>query len=220
MTECQGCGAWNERRRTHCVLCGTPLAETDEWEATAELPPLPPLPDGGLSATMPSWLRDLPGFAAPPPPPASAGAIPANQPAPSSPPSAPHEPEILGPRADPLTFLTDDDFPAWIRALASRAPQPQAAPPAPAEPSWPAWPAHPMSPPPPPPQPQPVAVALPQAVVASATSVAEQLPAPPEPALAREQTLWETILLILLGLGIVGAALWALVSYGVLQFGI
>ena len=33
MTECQGCGAWNERRRTLCVLCGTPLAETDEWDA-------------------------------------------------------------------------------------------------------------------------------------------------------------------------------------------
>ena len=49
MTECQGCGAWNDTSRTLCVLCGTPLAEIDEWDAAAELPPLPPLPDGGLS---------------------------------------------------------------------------------------------------------------------------------------------------------------------------
>ena len=47
MTECQGCGAWNDTSRTLCVLCGTPLAEIDEWDAAAELPPLPPLPDGG-----------------------------------------------------------------------------------------------------------------------------------------------------------------------------
>ena len=63
MTECQGCGAWNESHRTLCVLCGTPLAETDEWDASAELPPLPPLPDGGLAASMPSWLRDVPAVA-------------------------------------------------------------------------------------------------------------------------------------------------------------
>ena len=40
MTECQGCGAWNDASRTLCVLCGTPLAETDEWDAAAELGPL------------------------------------------------------------------------------------------------------------------------------------------------------------------------------------
>ena len=60
MTECQGCGAWNNTSRTLCVLCGTPLAETDEWDAAAELPPLPPLPDGGLRASMPTWLREAP----------------------------------------------------------------------------------------------------------------------------------------------------------------
>ena len=60
MTECQGCGAWNDTSRTLCVLCGTPLAEIDEWDAAAELPPLPPLPDGGLHASMPSWLREPP----------------------------------------------------------------------------------------------------------------------------------------------------------------
>ena len=74
MTECQGCGAWNESHRTLCVLCGTPLAETDEWDASAELPPLPPLPDGGLAASMPPWLRDVPAAAraAPEQPPESA----------------------------------------------------------------------------------------------------------------------------------------------------
>lgn len=216
MTECQGCGAWNERRRTHCVLCDTPLAETDEWEATAELPPLPPLPDGGLSATMPAWLRDLPGVAAPEP----EAVIPEPLPLAASVATASSDAEPpLGPLADPRTFLTDDDFPAWIRALASRSQQPAA--PAPVEPTnWPAWPAHPVAPPAPLPQPHPVAVDQPQVVVASATSKAVRQLAPSEPPQPREQTLWETILLILLGLGIVGAALWALVSYGVLSFGI
>ena len=66
MTECQGCGAWNDTSRTLCVLCGTPLAETDEWDAAAELPPLPPLPDGGLAASMPTWLREPPSPSPPP----------------------------------------------------------------------------------------------------------------------------------------------------------
>ena len=113
MTECQGCGAWNDTSRTLCVLCGTPLAETDEWDAAAELPPLPPLPDGGLRASMPSWLRE-------PPAPIFADA----------PSLAPTDPEVaaeqvadlapLGPRADPRTFLSDDDFPQWLRDLAVR----------------------------------------------------------------------------------------------------
>ena len=29
VTECQGCGAWNDTSRTLCVLCGTPLAEIE-----------------------------------------------------------------------------------------------------------------------------------------------------------------------------------------------
>ena len=113
MTECQGCGAWNDTSRTFCVLCGTPLAEIDEWDAAAELPPLPPLPDGGLSASMPSWLRE-------PPVPIFA----------ETPPLAPVDRDVapeqaaalapLGPRADPRTFLSDDDFPQWLRDLAVR----------------------------------------------------------------------------------------------------
>src|SRR3954452_7472638 len=69
VTECQGCGAWNDTSRTLCVLCGTPLAEIDEWDAAAELPPLPPLPDGGLHVSILSCLRD-------PPPPIIAEALP------------------------------------------------------------------------------------------------------------------------------------------------
>jgi hypothetical protein len=81
VTECQGCGAWNDTRRIHCVLCGTPLAETDEWDAAAELPPLPPLPDGGLSDSMPAWLRQAPAVEAAPavPPMVAAGASGAHQ---------------------------------------------------------------------------------------------------------------------------------------------
>lgn len=140
MTECQGCGAWNERHRTVCVLCGTPLAETDEWDAAAEPPPLPPLPDGGLSVTMPAWLRDAPGdpklqasaalvilaaeeeiIAAIPAaagPPADDADAAAGTTAPETPPEdATPADQPLGPQADPRTFLRDDDFPRWIREL-------------------------------------------------------------------------------------------------------
>ena len=113
MTECQGCGAWNDTSRTLCVLCGTPLAEIDEWDAAAELPPLPPLPDGGLRASMPSWLRE-------PPAPSIVESAPV---APLSPELAPEQIADLaplGPRADPRTFLSDDDFPQWLRDLAVR----------------------------------------------------------------------------------------------------
>lgn len=153
MTECQGCGAWNERRRTLCVLCGTPLAETDEWDAAAELPPLPPLPDGGLSATMPAWLRDehgpRPQLTASPHPqllsryvgegstePVLGAAATANDvletdaesPSPGARERASGETfsgfePPLGPQADPRTFLRDDDFPRWIRELPALPPR-------------------------------------------------------------------------------------------------
>jgi hypothetical protein len=90
VTECQGCGAWNDTSRTLCVLCGTPLAETDEWDAAAELPPLPPLPDGGLGTSMPAWLREAPQ------PVASALIVDAAAP--------PQDLAPLGPRADPRTI--------------------------------------------------------------------------------------------------------------------
>src|SRR5262245_19101514 len=126
MTECQGCGAWNDTSRMLCVLCGTPLAETDEWDAAAELPPLPPLPDGGLAATMPTWLREPPSLSAPELP---------LEPTPA--------PGSLGPRADPRTFLSDDDFPRWLRDLAARRDEtarPVAPRRGPHAASWPSWP--------------------------------------------------------------------------------
>lgn len=178
MTECQGCGAWNERHRTLCVLCGTPLAETDEWDVAAELPPLPPLPDGGLSVTMPAWLRAVPDEPAPPPMLAAEEAIPtelpplaapgetadvpmvaeeSGDPAPAD--AMPAEPP-LGPQADPRTFLRDDDFPRWIRELPALPPRPVppvtvSAPPA-ADPTLGAPPADPA--PPLLPQPDPASV--------------------------------------------------------------
>ena len=120
MTECQGCGAWNDRSRIRCVLCGTLLGEIDEWEATDELPPLPPLPDGGLATTMPRWLRDLPAPAPTviDPPELAPEQEPVPLPAPlrSLPPALPP----LGARADPRTFLSEDDFPRWLHLLAAQ----------------------------------------------------------------------------------------------------
>jgi hypothetical protein len=148
VTECQGCGAWNERHRTLCVLCGTPLAEADEWDAADELPPLPPLPDGGLSITMPAWLRAAPADPEPDASPAIVLPVPDREEGASVTGSlaepAGDEAELvlvadagdlgladdipadqpLGPQADPRTFLRDDDFPRWIRELPELPPRP------------------------------------------------------------------------------------------------
>jgi hypothetical protein len=229
VTECQGCGAWNDARRTLCVLCGTPLAETDEWDAAAELPPLPPLPDGGLRASMPIWLREPPVAAQSPP-------LRANQ--------APVLPNIetaapLGPRADPRTFLTDDDFPRWLRDLAARravAPQPPtemaSLPPRPEPPPTApvtsiAMSAEPDPPPviPPTPAESPVPVAPENAPITGAVpspAPARLLPAEvaaraPEERRGRQP--WETFLLVALFIGVVVAALWALVANGVITPG-
>lgn len=212
MTECQGCGAWNDASRTVCVLCGTPLAETDEWDATADPPPLPPLPDGGLASAMPSWLREPPAAPARwPDGPAAPAVIP---PSASTPQLAP-----LGPRADPRTFLTDDDFPVWLRELAAR--QPAVPNPAPGgngpSPSaeragaiWPDWPesrsTHHLD------RPTPTAAA-PDATVIQVVPPADR--ALPTAAERREHEPWEAALLVLLFLGIIAAAVWALISYGV-----
>jgi hypothetical protein len=128
------------------VLCGTPLAETDEWDAATELPPLPPLPDGGLSVTMPAWLRAMPTTPEPDKPASpeilapdeepiagaatlagssaedtGVGAVAdSREPAPMD--AAAEQP--LGPQADPRTFLRDDDFPRWIRELPALPPRP------------------------------------------------------------------------------------------------
>lgn len=64
--------------------------------------PLPPLPDGGLAAAMPDWLRgdpELGGSAG------NDGAGPGMRP--------------VGEVIDPTTFLTEDDLPDWLRRLAA-----------------------------------------------------------------------------------------------------
>jgi hypothetical protein len=190
VTECQGCGAWNDSSRAFCVLCGTPLAEIDEWDAAAELPPLPPLPDGGLRASMPSWLQEppVPIVRDAPPPLPVAPAVVAAQGADLAP---------LGPRADPRTFLSDDDFPQWLRDLAlrregmARHSAPDSTPRPPSEPE---------------PEAAPVEPAAAAAVDASLVPTREE---------RRGRNVWETLLLALLFIGVIAAALWALVANGV-----
>jgi hypothetical protein len=187
VTECQGCGAWNDTSRTVCVLCGTPLAEIDEWDAAAELPPLPPLPDGGLRASMPSWLREPPVPIVTEAPPLAAvdPAVAGEQIADLAP---------LGTRADPRTFLSDDDFPQWLRDLAVRregVAHRSATDPAPERESEPDHEAAPAAPEP----------------AAAATA-----PAPEE---RHGRNVWETLLLVILLIGVIAAAIWALVANGV-----
>jgi hypothetical protein len=209
VTECQGCGAWNDTSRTFCVLCGTPLAEIDEWDATAELPPLPPLPDGGLSASMPSWLRE-------PPVPIIAEAPPLAPVDRDVPPQPVADLAPLGPRADPRTFLSDDDFPQWLRDLAVRR---EGAPRRSAESASMSAHAGTMLP----------AVSQPATGPVSARGSESELereavPAEPAPAAAavrppeerRGRDIWETLLLVLLFIGVIAAALWALIANGIL----
>jgi hypothetical protein len=214
VTECQGCGAWNDTSRTFCVLCGTPLAEIDEWDAAAELPPLPPLPDGGLSASMPSWLRE-------PPVPIIA----------ETPPLGPIDSDValeqaavpapLGPRADPRTFLSDDDFPQWLRDLAVRR---EGTPHRSAESASTSAPAETV-----PPVVWPPATAPLAAHGSESEPERDATPAQPAPAVAvvvrppeerRGRNIWETLLLLLLLIGVIAAAMWALIANGVLSPGV
>jgi hypothetical protein len=243
VTECQGCGAWNNTSRTLCVLCGTPLAETDEWDAAAELPPLPPLPDGGLHSSMPTWLREPPDRS------------PAESLLFTSVVTSPRieNPAPLGPRADPRTFLTDDDFPRWLRDLAARrdeavpgSTEPAHAPPAAtvaiprdAPSAWQGWPGS-AAPAMAPVNTDAIPIIAPPVV---AERLADPMPipelaSPPEPepgpdgrlpaavvaarALqeGRDRAAWETLLLVFLFIGIIVAALWALVSNGVFSPGL
>jgi hypothetical protein len=222
VTECQGCGAWNDASRSVCVLCGTSLVGTDEWDAGEDLPPLPPLPDGGLRATMPAWLRELPQATEGP----GRGSEEVGEPAsrqvdetaePRSPiPQSPYPPSPLGPKADPRTFLTDDDFPTWLRDLAAReARNPAAAgaatPPIdhPRPPDWPDWPGGMPAPAAADDEqaaaPAPALDGRPPAAVVVARALEERRARPP----------WETLLLVILFIGVIVAALWALVSNGV-----
>jgi hypothetical protein len=243
VTECQGCGAWNDTSRTLCVLCGTPLAEIDEWDAAAELPPLPPLPDGGLRASMPSWLREAPTPI-------------------ESAPVAPLIPDVaseqvadlapLAPRADPRTFLSDDDFPQWLRDLAVRREETAhrsgasdvesallaavARRPPSTRPAWSGSNASTAAPanaatqwrtaPPVATQSAPEPASAPGHELEPDREAAPAEPAPAATVAAhpsarrRDRDLWETLLLVLLFIGVVAAALWALVANGVFGSGV
>jgi len=77
--------------------------------------PLPPLPDGGLAATMPAWLRaplPSPGADATDPGPATNGA-PATSPTlrPATPPPA---------TVDARGFISENDLPSWIKQLVAK----------------------------------------------------------------------------------------------------
>ena len=244
MTECQGCGAWNDASRTLCVLCGTPLAEIDEWDAAAELPPLPPLPDGGLRASMPSWLREPPTAAVVSAPVAPLGSeVGSEQIADLAP---------LGPRADPRTFLSDDDFPQWLRDLAvrregaaRRSGESNVDPALPgaverrvmfAGPDWSnanAFTTVPASAgtrsgiaPPAVTQTAPELDSAPQPELEPEPEAASAEPAPVavisarDPEERRGRDVWETLLLVLLFIGVIAAALWALVANGVVDLGL
>lgn len=122
------------------------MAETDEWDAAAELPPLPPLPDGGLSVSMPAWLRVVPGEPEPLASSATGAPTSADEPIATLPAAAIRDLENvntvaaadaleappgvaasadqpLGPQADPRTFLRDEDFPRWIQELPALPPR-------------------------------------------------------------------------------------------------
>jgi hypothetical protein len=244
VTECQGCGAWNDTSRTLCVLCDTPLAEIDEWDAAAELPPLPPLPDGGLRASMPSWLRE--------PPTSAVESAPVVHLSPDVAPVQVADLAALGPRADPRTFLSDDDFPQWLRDLAVRREEtarrtgesnvepallgagerrvPTASPdwsgsnavaaaPASAGTNWGTAPLAVTQP-----APEPDSTSEPESEPERTAAPAESAPAgvvamrPSEQ--RRDRDVWETLLLVLLFIGVIAAALWALVANGVVDLGL
>ena len=82
------------------------------WEGSTDRP-LPPLPDGGLAAVMPDWLRvsadpDIPHSAAVDHPLGESPSPTAEYPTPKM--------------VDPTTFIEEDDLPAWIHQLAGQQP--------------------------------------------------------------------------------------------------
>ena len=82
---------------------------TPEPSATRGEPALPPIPDGGLAATMPSWLRaPLPSADAGTAPPRTVDAAVAADPVPAAPPP------------DTRSFISEDDLPSWIRQLVAK----------------------------------------------------------------------------------------------------
>lgn len=114
MAVCPVCGTTNPAAADVCAACAEPLAAAEHGREGDG--PLPRLPDGGLAAAMPDWLRPEPVRTeadAPVPDPA----VPGGPAAPVAPDPAGDDPAL----ADPTTFLTADDLPAWLRALGTPA---------------------------------------------------------------------------------------------------
>lgn len=72
---------------------------------------LPPIPDGGLSASMPEWLRRPPAWRT----------LPDAEVVQSEPGKSGELPEADTSVIDPRTFLTDDDLPEWLRRFGESA---------------------------------------------------------------------------------------------------
>jgi len=70
---------------------------------------LPPIPDGGLSESMPEWLRRPPAWR-------TLKDADVSQTVPSRTDRLPDEDTSV---IDPRTFLTEDDLPAWLRNMGS-----------------------------------------------------------------------------------------------------
>jgi len=79
-------------------------AETDPIDA---LPPLPPIPDGGLATSMPSWLRSP-----------QVGTKPADGPGRSSGREDSDDSQGMAVESsDVASWVDDSDLPAWLRSL-------------------------------------------------------------------------------------------------------
>lgn len=112
--ECPHCGTQNDAECARCQKCGWLLLDepiSQDAGASSDRA-LPPIPDGGLATQMPDWLRVPLGTA-------DTSADERIESASTSS-AAPEPAESVGEnRVDPREFLTEDDFPAWIRQLAT-----------------------------------------------------------------------------------------------------
>lgn len=96
---CLACDTVIPDRAAFCPTCGTAVGSAVTGSGSTTLPPIP---DGGLAAVLPAWLRRVEEAS----PAATA--------------------ELA--REDPSTWLTADDIPAWIRAAMGLQPMPPARP--------------------------------------------------------------------------------------------
>ena len=75
---------------------------------------MPPIPDGGLSTSMPEWLRRPPAWRT----------LPDREVVQSTPTGSGRLPEADTSAIDPREFIHDEDLPEWLRSLRRPAPVP------------------------------------------------------------------------------------------------